>query len=130
MTRSNSGTVTTANEAVGGQFANKVTELVDNLGKALVAFTLGADVSTVGRWARGVNPPRSLDVERRIENFHRVYRFLMTEDGDAPGRSAHEVRAWLMGVNPHLDDVSPAEAIRDGDYRAVMAASRAYAAGG
>lgn len=130
MTQRNSGTVASSTETVDGPYANKVTELVENLGKALVAFTLNADVSTVSRWARGISAPKNLDVERRIENFHRAYRFLMTEDGRGPERSPHEVRAWLMGVNPHLDDVSPAEAIRDGDYRAVMAAARAYAAGG
>ena len=130
MTHSKSGTVATSAKTVEGPYANKVTELVENLGKALVAFTLDADVSTVGRWARGTSAPKNLDVERRIENFHRAYRYLVTEDGHSPERSSHEVRAWLMGVNPHLDDVAPAEAIRDGDYRAVMAAARAYAAGG
>lgn len=130
MTHSKSGTVTTSTESADGPYANKVTELVENLGKALVAFTLDADVSTVGRWARGTSAPKNLDVERRIENFYRAYRYLMTEDGRSPERSAHEVRAWLMGVNPHLDDAAPAEAIRDGDYRAVMAAARAYATGG
>lgn len=130
MKHGSGGTVTTTAMATGGQYANKVTELVENLGKALVAFTLGADVSTVSRWARGVSWPRNLDVERRIENFHRIYRYLMTEDGNSPERSAHEVRAWLMGINPHLDDVSPAETIRDDQYRSVMAAARAYAAGG
>lgn len=130
MKHGSSGTVTTPATATGGQYANKVTELVVNLGKALVAFTLGADVSTVSRWARGVNWPKNLDVERRIENFHRIYRYLMTDDGGSPERSSHEVRAWLMGINPHLDDVSPAEMIRDDQYRSVMAAARAYAAGG
>lgn len=130
MTHSNSGTITTSRTSAEGPYANKVYELVENLGKALVAFTLDVDVSTVSRWARGVSEPKSFDVERRIENFHRIYRFLMTEDGNSPERSAHEVRAWLMGINPHLDDVSPAEEVRDGNYRAVMAAARAYGAGG
>lgn len=130
MTRSGSDTVTTSEAITGGQYANKVTELGENLGKALVAFTLDADVSTVSRWAQGKNLPKNLDVERRIENFHRIYRYLVTEDGDSPGRPAQEVRAWLMGINPHLDDVSPAETIRDGQYRSVMAGARAYAAEG
>ena len=113
-----------------GPYANKVFELAENLGKALVAFTLDVDVSTVGRWARGVSEPKKLEVERRIENFHRIYFYLKTEHEESPARSAHEVRAWLMGINPHLDDMSPAEEIRDGNFRAVMAAARAYGAGG
>lgn len=130
MTHSNSGTIATSRMSAEGPYANKVFELAENLGKALVAFTLDVDVSTVGRWARGVSGPKNLEVERRIENFHRIYLHLKTEHGESPARSAHEVRAWLMGMNPHLDDLSPAEEIRDGNYRAVMAAARAYGAGG
>jgi hypothetical protein len=33
-------------------------------------------------------------------------------------------------MNPQLDDVSPAEAIANGDLREVMAAARAFVAGG
>ena len=130
MTKSNSGAAVTTTERLDSPFANKVTELVECLGSALVAFTLDADVSTVSRWSRGASVPKTLEVERRIENFYRVFRFVLKDESSAPERSTHEVRAWLMGINPHLDDTSPAEAIRDGDYRAVMAAARAYAAGG
>ncbi|TCW18822.1 hypothetical protein EDD19_1484 [Dietzia cinnamea] len=35
-----------------------------------------------------------------------------------------------MGMNPQLDDVSPAEALADGQHREVMAAARAFVAGG
>ena len=130
MAGSDNGTTAIATEVATNGFANKVTELVENLGKSLVAFTLGVDVSTVGRWAKAHNLPKNLETERKIENFYTVFRFLIKDAPDSPERSPHEVRSWLMGINPHLDDGSPAEALREGKYRPVMAAARAYAAGG
>jgi len=111
-------------------YANKVTKIVETIGKSLAAFALDTNPSTVGRWAAGVNAPKNLNTERRIENLHRVLVFLLNEGERGRERSNHEVRAWLMGINAHLDDVSPAEAVKAGDYREVMAAARAYATGG
>lgn len=122
--------MSTVRQGFGGDYANKVTFIVENLGKALAAFALASDVSTVSRWARGKNVPKNLDAERRIENLHKILVFLLDDAGEAPARSNHEVRSWLMGMNPQLDDASPAEQVRDGHYRRVMAAARAYAAGG
>ncbi len=42
----------------------------------------------------------------------------------------HTVRAWFLGLNPQLDDHSPAQSIRDGDFRDVLVAARAFLAGG
>lgn len=39
-------------------------------------------------------------------------------------------RAWFIGLNPQLDDVSPAEAIHDGRLKEAKAAARAFVAGG
>jgi hypothetical protein len=36
----------------------------------------------------------------------------------------------FMGMNPQLDDVSPAEALAEGRHRQVMAAARALVSGG
>lgn len=119
----------TASDA-GEAYANKVTKIVESIGKALAAFTLDTNASTVARWAQGTSAPKNLDTERRIENLHKVIIFLLNEGVTGQERSRHEVRAWLMGINAHLDDVSPAEAIRDGQYREAMAAARAFATGG
>jgi hypothetical protein len=35
-----------------------------------------------------------------------------------------------MGMNPQLEDVSPAEALAEDRYREVMAAARAFVSGG
>lgn len=40
------------------------------------------------------------------------------------------IRAWFVGMNPQLDDDSPAEAIHGGRLKEAMAAARAFAAGG
>lgn len=40
------------------------------------------------------------------------------------------IRAWFMGMNPQLDDVSPAEALAEDRFREVLAAARAFLAGG
>jgi len=130
MTAANDVTSATTQAGTEAGYANKVTKIVDTIGKSLAAFTLDTNPSTVGRWAAGANAPKNLRVERRIENLHRVLVFLLNEDQQGRERSRHEVRAWLMGINAHLDDVSPAEAIKAGDYREVMAAARAYATGG
>jgi hypothetical protein len=48
--------------------------------------------------------------------------------------SAGVVQAWFQGLNPQLDDTSPARALREQDLDmvgpAVIAAARAFAAEG
>ena len=38
--------------------------------------------------------------------------------------SAQAVKAWFIGLNPQLGDVSPAEAIHDGRLKESLAAAR------
>lgn len=130
MSRSAGGTKAATHDLASSGFPSKIAFIVENVGKSLAAFALASDPSTVGRWASGKNLPRSLDTERRIENFYKILVFLIDDGSGNPPRSNHEARSWLMGINPHLDDTSPAENIRDGNYAPVMAAARAYAAGG
>jgi hypothetical protein len=40
------------------------------------------------------------------------------------------VRAWFLGLNPQLDDQSPAQSIRIGEFRDVLVAAKAFLAGG
>jgi hypothetical protein len=51
------------------------------------------------------------------------------------GAGSNEIaQAWFHGLNPQLDDRSPARMVRDGDFEeagpAVIAAARAFLAGG
>lgn len=41
----------------------------------------------------------------------------------------HTARAWMIGMNPHLDDQAPLLAIQDGRGRDVLVAARAYLGG-
>jgi hypothetical protein len=44
--------------------------------------------------------------------------------------SDHTIRAWFIGMNPQLDDESPIEAVLSGRHKEVLAAARAFLAGG
>lgn len=98
--------------------------LQETLGPKLVAFIAGTtDPKAVGRWARGERVPR-LEAERRLRTAFQIFHLLQTEE------SPHTVRAWLVGINPQLDNESPAEAIREGRLKDAVVAAEAYIAGG
>ena len=99
--------------------------LQDVLTRRLTAFIAGVDGKTISRWATGeVATIRDLNVEQRLRAAYAVARMLL-EWG-----SPQTVRAWFIGLNPHLDDSSPASALRDGNLQEVIAAARIYVAGG
>src|SRR5436190_23518590 len=99
--------------------------LQDALGQKLVAFMVRVDdPKTIGRWASEKHLPRDIDVERRLRDTYQVFRLLLTKE------SPYTVRAWFVGLNPQLNDESPATAIREGRSRAVFVAARAFLAGG
>lgn len=100
--------------------------LDEKLGTSLLALTVGVSPRTVRRWLeRGSVTPRSNDaVERRLRAAYQVFDLLQNAE------AAPTVRAWFMGMNPQLDDLSPAEAIAADSHREVMSAARAFLAGG
>ncbi|WDF35009.1 hypothetical protein PTW37_16795 (plasmid) [Arthrobacter agilis] len=122
-----SATGSTAHEFETG-FNDMVSVLNDNLGPGLTQLISGKDRQTVARWMSGKQLPKSLEVERRIRAAYQIFMFL-AHDPQAP-QSPHTVRAWFMGMNGQLDDMSPAEAIAENRTREAMAAARAYRAGG
>lgn len=96
--------------------------LLDNLGASLTAHIAGVDRRTISRWAQG--SPARADGEKNLRAAFQVFQLIQTVD--AP----HTVRAWFMGMNPQLEDISPAEALAEGLHREVMAAARAFVSGG
>ena len=96
--------------------------LQDVLGQTLVAYILKTDRKTVARWASGGSP--RVANERRLRDAYHVFRLLLTQE------SPHTVRAWFVGLNPQLDDRSPAEALREGQDRDVLVAAKSFLAGG
>lgn len=96
--------------------------LNDNLGPTLTAFIADVDKRTVGRYIKGDGPREG--AERRLRAAYQIFNLIQDVEAN------HTVRAWFMGMNPQLDDESPAEAIAAGDFRGTMAAARAFIAGG
>ena len=96
--------------------------LIEKLGPRLVAFIVNRDTTTISRWKKGV--PKHEDALRPLMVAYQVFEMLEAAE------AAPTIRAWFIGMNPQLDDESPAEAIREGRHREVMAAARAFLAGG
>lgn len=100
-----------------------VEALTTKLGTKLVSFMVHRDTSTVSRWRRpGARLPD--EATRSLRLVYEVFRLLEGDESD------HTIRAWFIGMNPQLDDTSPAEAVRDGQLKEVLIAARAFAAGG
>lgn len=98
--------------------------LVDKLGPSLVALIVNKDRSSVARWVSQKSVPGNDDVRRALMTSYQIFQLLEGAESD------HTIRAWFIGMNPQLDDQSPAEAISEGDHRGVMAAARAFLSGG
>ncbi len=109
--------------------AELVTALRSLLGAKLVAYIGGVkETRAVRQWAEGSrNIANPSDVER-LRVAYRAARVVNLKD------NTQIVQAWFQGLNPFLDDVSPARVLRDGDVDAdgprVIAAARQYAAVG
>jgi hypothetical protein len=101
----------------------------DLLTPRLVAYVTGVhETRTVNEWAHGLREARSQAVEDRLR-FALQVALLLSEHDDR-----RVVQAWFQGLNPHLDDQSPARLLREGDLGEVgpqvMAAARAFVVGG
>jgi len=104
-----------------------VDELRSVLGATLVAYL--ADVTetrAVREWAEGVREPRS-PVPERLRLALQVVEMLRARESDAV------IQGWFQGLNPRLEDRSPARLLREGELDdvgpQVLAAARAFAAG-
>lgn len=111
--------------AVTIPLADVAKELSDLLTRDLTAYlTKVSDAGTVSRWATGkvtnVRPAH----EQRLRLTYEIVQVLR-----AYGNSDQTIRAWFLGLNPHLDDDPPVEAIREGQLKEAFAAARAFVAG-
>ena len=109
--------------AIRATVPEMATELQTIFGQKLTAVITGIqDPKSVGAWARSTQTPHP-PIERRLrEAFHITSLLLQAE-------SPQTVRAWFMGMNPHLDDQPPAVVLgeEDGPTR-VLRAARAFLA--
>jgi hypothetical protein len=115
-------------KAVRASFPEVVAELRAVLGARLVAY-LGSvnETRAVRQWADGDRAPGE-DVRQRLRVALQVA--LPLADTESP----QIAQAWFQGLNPQLDDRSPARILREGDLEevgpAVIAAARAFLIGG
>jgi hypothetical protein len=85
----------------------------------MVAVIAGvSDVKAVGEWARGQRNPAP-EALARLRDAHHVLSILRRHE--APDT----IRAWFRGMNPDLEDKSPALTLRE-NPQAVLAAARAF----
>lgn len=122
MSTTNQRTNPIAHTATVVELPNIIEFLRENLGVRLLAVAVGVAPETVTRWSTQARTPQP-DHEERLRHTYAVFQHILTVD------AAPTARAWFMGMNPQLDDYSPAEAIRDGRHREVMAAARAFVQG-
>jgi hypothetical protein len=114
-------------EATATAFPKLVGELTDIVGKKLTAYIAGVkDVRALDRWIEGAEPYKN--AEQRLRFAFRVVRTLRNHDGPSV------VQAWLIGLNPELNDRVPIRLLRNGDLEKVgpeiLSAVRAFVAGG
>jgi hypothetical protein len=109
-------------KAVETTFADLVKTLTEALGRTLVSIIGAVDPKTVDRWIGGQQPRAG--AEARIRTAYQVYQLLLSRESD------HTVRAWFIGLNPQLDDVSPTQALHDDQLREVVVAAKSFTLGG
>lgn len=108
--------------AVKTPFAELVQTMEELLGRQLLAYSANVDPKTVARWQGGQQPRK--EAENRVRTAYQVAQLLLTREGE------HTVRAWFIGLNPQLDDESPAQALRDDKLRDVIVAAKSFTLGG
>jgi len=95
--------------------------LQELFGQRLTALIVGIqNPKAVGQWARGEREPHPQAARHLRDAFHVAKLLLQVE-------SALTVQSWFLGMNPQLDDETPALLIatRPAD---VLRAARAFAA--
>jgi hypothetical protein len=98
------------------------------LGARLTAYIGGVgETRAVRAWADGTRQPSDATLQR-LRHALVVAMTIADTDGAAV------TQAWFQGLNPQLDDRSPARLLREGELDdvgpAVMAAARAFLVGG
>ncbi|ANW19116.1 hypothetical protein [Streptomyces clavuligerus] len=97
--------------------------LQENFGQRLAAFIAGIeDPKQVGKWCSSQNAPR-VDSELRLRAAYQVFQMITLAE------NCHTARAWMIGMNPQLEDDSPIQAVAADRHKDVMAAARSYIKG-
>ena len=112
------------NDSIRHTLPEIVSDLRDILGAKLVAYIAGvSETRTIREWATAERKPAAL-AEQRLRLAHRITQLIANSEGKAI------VPTWFQGMNPHLDDRSPARVLREDDFeecgRKVLLAANAF----
>lgn len=107
-------------EAMRANIAAVVARLQAVLGRDVLALATGREPRQISRWIAGDAKPPTREAQR-IRDVYQIVQILTDVDPD------EVVRAWFLGMNPQLDDVSPVELLAAGRPREVLAAARTFA---
>jgi hypothetical protein len=115
--------------ATRAPFNSVAKNLIDILGAKLVAYIAGVrEARAVQQYADDSRSPRHPAIEPRLRLALRVAKLIHTHD------SKEIAQAWFMGLNPQLNDRSPARLLREGEIDDVgpeiISAARAFVVGG
>lgn len=115
-------------KATLADFPTVVENLVSLIGRKLTAYIASIkDARAIDRWQHQHVTPQK-DVEARLRLAYHVAAMLAEFDTPAV------IQAWLLGLNPELDDAVPISLLRDGDMevdgKRLLSAARAFIAGG
>lgn len=106
-------------ESIEAPLTDLAAELQSGLGQKLAAYMLNVRPQTFGDWATGHRQPRGKNQDA-LRHLAHVYKLLAQVD------DKHTIRAWFIGMNPMLDDDSPADLASQGKYRDLLIVARAF----
>ena len=115
-------------ESMRAPFSHVVKDVAGLLGPKLVAYIAGiVETRSLQLWADG-GKPKNPDTEQRLRLAAQLAKLVTVRDNPSVAQ------AWFQGLNPQLDDRSPAKLLREGDVADVgpklLAAARAFVIGG
>jgi hypothetical protein len=111
-------------EAITSPIDEIANELQELLSVRLAAYIAGVKSGkTIKRWASGDEGIRQ-ESEQRLRTAYEIVRLL------SPLDSPRIIKAWFIGMNPQLDDIAPAEAIREGRFREAINAAKSFVVSG
>ncbi len=113
-------------EATVGLFPDIIRLLVSIIGRKQTSYIASVkDARAIDRWLENATPQK--DVEQRLRLTYHIAAMLAKCDSNAV------VQAWLVGLNPELDDAVPITLLREGSVevegKKVLNAARAFVAG-
>lgn len=111
-------------ESMRATVSEMASALQEVLSTQLTAYMVGVDsLRTIQRWASATAQNLRHKNERRLLTAYEALQLISRFE------SPRVAKAWFIGLDPQLDYTMPAQAIRDGQLKEVLAAARAFVAG-